>query len=467
MLHSLQGLQQRLEDFSVTDVTNAEANARTLILCLKQFQDTIAAIALLKNAASNIRQSIAEVPQVDIDVVGMASLENHPQLHAIVKASKLIKMQKLMAALRTGVNVGASQEQPSLDPATAAFALIERSANFSGDTSQAAESEPVDYIPTHRPERTIEEATSRHESKPAPLNTVAIDSSSVLETTEDSGVTATAANDTGSLNIATLADFPTAEAEFENAIAAVTEGSPIATGSLVDFAAPAEQLPDSRITVESPVVKLATNLPKAVKPKQDSQIAPLDKSKDRNKKPNRVDPSKALVPTNESFDLRLLDDLVTNYGEFASNPNLPAMVKKNELQSVEPGVSAHHENQPEHASPAHSTAPMVRKHGDLDRQLKKIIKDYGEYDIYSDKQNNNLKKAGIVAFVVLGLVFGGIYFFKAPPSTAKPAPAASDSSSVTPDDPKPQTGAAGTNGDHHDSALGSTQNKIKPTPTKH
>ena len=66
-----------------------------------------------------------------------------------------------------------------------------------------------------------------------------------------------------------------------------------------------------------------------------------------------------------------------------------------------------------------ATAPLVKKNGELDRQLKKIIKDYGENDLYAHKQTINIKKAGILAFVFLGLVFGVIYFFKAPPSAGK------------------------------------------------
>ena len=102
MLNSLQGLQQRLEDFSITDVTSAEANAHTLTLRLRQFQDTIAAVALLKSATAEVSRSIAEIAPFDTNVVNLDSLENHPQLHAIVKASKLIKLQKLMTGPESG-----------------------------------------------------------------------------------------------------------------------------------------------------------------------------------------------------------------------------------------------------------------------------------------------------------------------------------------------------------------------------
>ena len=154
---------------------------------------------------------------------------------------------------------------------------------------------------------------------------------------------------------------------------------------------------------------------------------------------------------------------MSNYGEFASNPNLPATVKKKELQSFEPATNEAHVVQPEQSSPVEATAPVVKKNGDLDRQLKKIIKDYGEYDLYSDKQTTNFKKAGILAFVFLGLVFGGIYFFTAPPSTAKTAPAAANSSSTAPDNRESRPAVEKTTGDSPDTALGTPQNDEKPS----
>jgi hypothetical protein len=149
-----------------------------------------------------------------------------------------------------------------------------------------------------------------------------------------------------------------------------------------------------------------------------------------------------------------LDDLVSNYGEFASSPNLPATISNKELQAFDPATIYTPEVQPEQFSPV--DLPMAKKNGDLDRQLKKIIKDYGEYDLYSGKQPTNLKKAGILAFVFLGLVFGGIYLFKAPPSTAKIAPA-SASSSTTPDERKLRASEEQTNVDGRDVPLGTVQ----------
>ena len=184
---------------------------------------------------------------------------------------------------------------------------------------------------------------------------------------------------------------------------------------------------------------------------------------------------KAPIQSNENFDYRLLDDLVSNYGEFTSIPNPRATSEDKDRQPPEPvanllqeeppeqskqvarsgatdnlesnyGESTSHPNLPavitstkaensesparvaqdadaEQPMPVESNSPVVRKDGDLDRQLKKLIKDYGEYDLYSNQGTPNIKKAGILAFVILALVMSGIYFLKTPPPSARQTPA--------------------------------------------
>ncbi|HYJ15229.1 MAG TPA: hypothetical protein VE170_07040, partial [Candidatus Limnocylindria bacterium] len=152
MLNSLQGLQQRLEGFSITDVTNAEANAQTLTQRLRQFQDTITAVALLKSATVKVSRSIAEIAPYDTNVVDLDSLENHPQLHAIVKASKLIKLQKLMRALKAGAEIGGSQEDGFHDEiTTAVLPTVELTAIRQNDSLHGTVGELSKVDPTNSP----------------------------------------------------------------------------------------------------------------------------------------------------------------------------------------------------------------------------------------------------------------------------------------------------------------------------
>jgi hypothetical protein len=72
--------------------------------------------------------------------------------------------------------------------------------------------------------------------------------------------------------------------------------------------------------------------------------------------------------------------------------------------------------------PAKEKVTGLTKQGEIDRQLKSIIKDYGEYDLYQRHSPLNLKVAGILAFALLALVLGGFYFLKSPaPQTSVPA----------------------------------------------
>jgi len=469
MLNSLQGLQQRLEDFSIADVANAEANAQTLILRLKQIQGTIAALAQLKNAAADIRRSVAEIRPIDIEAINLDSLENHPQLNAIVKASKLIKLQKLMTALKAGADEGESIEAQARITVTEVSPTAALTTNHHSDFADIVETRLSEPEPA---------AMSDFVTEPVPASIAAeIDAASApttsplpaVESAPESPTLEFAPSDRFLPETETVGtDFPTAQAEFETAAAEVvkTSSAEKIEGLVEDFPAPVETSTASLVAEKLPAVEPATKLAHSAKPKHGSKSAAKKSQKPRDNTAGQIEASKALVPANDSFDLRLLDDLVSNYGEFAANPNLPATVKKKELQNFAPAPSAAAELRPEPANSVETNTPSVRKDGDFDRQLKKIIKDYGEYDLYSDKPAANIKKAGILAFVFLGLVFGGIYFFTAPPSTAKTAPVSANRVNDAVQSDGTATGAKEANGAPRDARLGTAQNLEKPTAKK-
>jgi hypothetical protein len=125
------------------------------------------------------------------------------------------------------------------------------------------------------------------------------------------------------------------------------------------------------------------------------------------------------------FDQRLLDDLIKDYGEFtilpSSTPKPEAKKEpKPESMPATPRVKASAPVMP----PSQPNLPSPRKDGELDRKLKKLIKDYGEYDLYSRQTPLKLKTGVVAAFLVLTLIFSGFYFF----SSTKPAVPASASS---------------------------------------
>jgi hypothetical protein len=122
------------------------------------------------------------------------------------------------------------------------------------------------------------------------------------------------------------------------------------------------------------------------------------------------------------FDRRLLDDLIKNYGEFSNMPSSPTEAKVHQEPKNEKPISTSRTDSSRAVAPASQpTFPLQRKDGELDRKLKKLIKDYGEYDLYSRQTPLKLKTGVIAAFVVLSLVFSVFYFFSSPKSPITPS----------------------------------------------
>ena len=149
-----------------------------------------------------------------------------------------------------------------------------------------------------------------------------------------------------------------------------------------------------------------------------------------------------------SFDTKLLDALIENYGEFISAPNLPAMpeeASQSFLNVAPPKV--HSARNTSFESPSELTVDQssmaVRDTTDIDRKLKRLIQDYGEYDLYSRGAPVKTKIRVGGAFILLAAVLGGIYYFSAPgvPSqsvanpTTETAPAVSNDAGANPTSP--------------------------------
>jgi hypothetical protein len=98
-----------------------------------------------------------------------------------------------------------------------------------------------------------------------------------------------------------------------------------------------------------------------------------------------------------------------------------SMPSREETKAFElPAIATPEKQKPRAAADAkEKKLSALSKHGELDRQLKSIIKDYGEYDLYPPQSSINFKMAALGAFAVLALVLGGFYFFRVP---AAPTP---------------------------------------------
>ena len=418
VLTSIQGLQQRLEDFSLEEVSRAETDAKNLIHQLSALRTKLQCLAELKAFVVSACALINEIPSENFDQVAPDGLENHPQLHAIVQASKLIRFHRIMKAAKAGA------EAISFDADAGVL-------NFATATP-------------HEPVR----ATEVTLSQPPVLESAHL-SAPPLEAPRES-VRIEPAN-TGNESTKTVEErewvFSSAP---ENPHAAVTE-------HVFDLAAPHPRISETSELIGKPQTGASA----------EGRETPSIKTKGT--------PQPGI-----HFDQRLLSDLIETYGEFTEAAKLPAVIEapqaaKSEsrefqmvdapvhvpkptkkqapkpqtfsksvvqlpqptegqtlpapLTSVQPTETKSPEPLMIHAPNPSATKPVekeqrvltVRRHGELDRQLKSIIKDYGEYDLYSHRSTINFKTAAIAAFVVLGLVLGGFYFFRVP---TVPTPAA-------------------------------------------
>lgn len=399
VLTSIQGLQQRLDDFSVEEVSLAHAKAQNLICHLGELQARLGALAKLKNAIAAANVDIGAIPQDDFELVGPDSLEKHPQLRAIVQAGKLIRMHRLLRAAR------ASAESVSFDFPT-------RSPR-SGTPSSVS---PLPQISPRSKEPDI-----------APVG-----------------------SDLGANGSAAYTGETTTSEEQSSPLAGSPATQDSQAGPIYEF---------TGLKLEEPQTTASPHKGDAPPPEKSVR--------------KRAAPTQTERPLSKAhFDQRLLNDLIETYGEFtfstgpaavaktteanrptpesdsqATAPIEPSPTKLKTIQSastelallepasvemvraepafVEPvagGLRALPAPEKKLTEPAFADAlPNAKSRGEIDRQLKNIIKDYGEYDLYSHQKSTSIKTAAIAAAAVLGLVLGGLYFFKTPSSSAPAA----------------------------------------------
>lgn len=420
VLSSIQGLQQRLDDFSLEEASQAEQKAQSLIDKLKALQAHLQLFAKLREFVPVTNRAISEIPEANFDLVAPDSLENHPQLRAIIQAGKLIRMHRLLQAARS------SAESFSLE-----FDVSSQASRATGPDSDAAQRASEAFVPQFIADAETPALATQADSIPL--------------------------NNTAQVGNVVLAPDLTVKPETESARRAETiDAQPGKTAAtydftdvkLEDFPQPAPRREPSAAAATKPVGTRAAGAKK-------------DKT----------------APNKSHFDERLLSDLIDTYGEFvlSSAPSKPieptpepaktlavrtdsieqslavpsvALVPVNADSAALPALPVpQDQDEEEKVADVDAFIPSIKNRSEIDRQLKSIIKDYGEYDLYSHSKPSKFNKtAAIAAFVVLGLVLGGFYLFKSPPArtpaaaeNTAPAQATSKSpSNPTPDEIKQQ-----------------------------
>jgi hypothetical protein len=384
VLNSIQGLQQRLDDFSVEDVSRAQAKAENLIRELSLLQLKLTGLSVMGQALIDVRRTIEAIPDENLDLADADSLEKYPTLHALAAADKLVQLIRVRAH---------------------SFAIYIDQLNAERESEAAI---------------TVSSDQESTQALPSPL--LQLEASPAAEA-----------------NAAVVRSMALTETDEELA--------PAATADVSQIVEKADLLPPSAIANDwqtRNVVAKTTD-----QGATSATLAEHSQDETRGKKTTSAG--------NSNFNQRLLDDLIHSYGDFAGSPNLstprkapkPATQKASEhkIAPVSPAltptlrelaridftmpeevsakvrqteiISSLEAQQPK---PAEENVANLTKQGEIDRQLKSIIKDYGEYDLYQRHNPLNLKVAGIVAFALLALVLGGFYFLKSPvPETSVPA----------------------------------------------
>ena len=420
VLTSIQGLQQRLEDFSVEDVVRTEADAKSLVLKLSQLQVKLETLAALKQFVASANLLISEIPEENFEQIAPDGLENHPQLHAIIQASKLIRLHRLMQAAKAG----AESISLDLDTGTLSSAISppERSLpEF--DATMTPSSEPaVEKLSVALFETLAEPIGAAVTSVSEPRESV--QSEEWTFSTEDKldGVQEVV---TARLGDFELGGSPVGEVLVTQDPSVI--GASIETGShqskeatpssksagafderfLSDLI---ETYGEFRISsVGAPPVELPSkpepSLPSVIE--SETQLAPVDSSNPPSTQIAVIN-SEQRTPSLPAVEPHIL-------------PALMSTPSREETKAFElPAIATPEKHKPRAAADAkEKKLSALSKHGELDRQLKSIIKDYGEYDLYPPQSSINFKMAALGAFAVLALVLGGFYFFRVP---AAPTP---------------------------------------------
>src|SRR5918995_3173575 len=94
VVNSIQSLRQRLDDYTLDEVADAENRSRILLLGLSNLQLRVGSLAAIKQSMTAVREATEQVRSEDF-MLGTCEVSNTLRLHDIVKASNLIKFPSL------------------------------------------------------------------------------------------------------------------------------------------------------------------------------------------------------------------------------------------------------------------------------------------------------------------------------------------------------------------------------------
>jgi hypothetical protein len=391
MVTSIEGLRERVQGFTLEQVSEVDQGLRTMSLQLGELQRRLTALAEMKQRIGRLQKAVQQTEAESLEQSRLVTLVEPIAVQSIAQFGTLLKFRRVIK-------------------------LLKESKSGSGVSSTAKAYGPIPPGPVETtpelPKNEHEIATDlpaiQHELRERSTNEESlVVTSSALEQTETV------------FDPAPKMDFEPNEPfsnEPADAIFLDDSTASIQTREIVaEFADTREEPPPGHEAIFEEFkgtrdieVRLAIPETETVETTTETYTAAAEE----------VD-----------FDQRLLDDLIKDYGEFTILPSSTPKGEAKKEPKLEPTTATPQVHA--HATvnlPTQPNLPSQRKDGDLDRKLKKLIKDYGEYDLYSRQTPLKLKTGVVAGFLVLTLIFSGFYFFSSSKS-AVPASASSASQS--------------------------------------
>ena len=357
---SIQGLQQRLENFSADDVGAAHDRTQTLLLRLAELQWKLTAFAAIKESMAAVRASLDQILSECVDLGKIEPLEKSLRIQTLIHTTKLIqfpRLNKLAAAAGHPVTPSPTETVPT-------------GSTVDEESAQAPESQDLNEEV---------ETQSLQEMGPA---------------------------------ISELQPAPQFDTPIPNPVEQEQKAPALLIPSMADFSPTTGSAPAMEAESTAPELEnqqpnsYDLQLPEGTRTDAAASVATEERTNDA-----------PPVTTNTEFDQRLLDDLIKNYGEFAASLGCSPTSETRDFAAADCAtIEADKSAQSIEVAPERNNLPSIKREGEINRQLKEIIKDYGEYDLYSRQSPVNLKTGVVAAFLLLALILSGFYYFS--PKTA-------------------------------------------------
>ena len=392
MVTSIEGLRERVQGFTVEQVSEVDQRLRTMSLQLGELQQRLRALAEMKQQIGGLQKAVQQAEADSLEQSRMATLVEPITVQSITQFGTLLKFRRVIKLLKegkSGSGVSASADVEARAP------VLPTPVEITTEPPKNEQKLATDFpaIQHELPERSTNE------------NSVVV-TSAALEQTE--GVF-----DPGPMEM----DFEPNEPFSNNPADAIFLDD--STASIQ----PREMIAEFADTRDEP------------SPSHEAIFEEFKGTGDM-EVDLAIPETETIETTGQThtaseeadFDQRLLDDLIKDYGEFTIVPSSTPKREAKKEPKLEPTTATRVQRPATVNLPTQPNLPSQRKDGELDRKLKKLIKDYGEYDLYSRQTPLKLKTGVVAAFLVLTLIFSGFYFFSSSKSVV-PTSASSTSQS--------------------------------------